>query len=619
MHLLPLSRLRFATRTLCLLLLGGLLAAPLAAQTPETIAVLKIALYRQSAATPVLFGHGAVTQIGFVEPILGTATLRTPVATKNIPRDTSRTFSLVEAFISRDALDAQYPNGNYNIQIEGAGVNASYPFNLSASPPKAPTVTNFAEAQAIADPARFVLRWSALEDASPLDLIGVSIESDDGQFSFASPAPGKPGVLLGTATSLEVALPPNKRFTAEISFLRTSQVSGLGNTFVYVGWASATQFSLRTLGPDPVAAPVITAAPVALTVAPGSAATFSVSATGGGTLAYQWRLNGTPIPGATASTLTLPSVQAFQAGNYTVVVSNSEGSVTSPAAALTITTPPTPVGDARLANLSTRGQAGASDDSLIAGFVINGSGEKRVLIRGIGPGLEPFGLSPAELVADPTLTLFSGTGATIASNDDWSASAEAAAIATATTSAGAFALPGDSRDAVLLVTLAPGAYTAVVAGKSAAPGVAIVEVYDLDAATSGTRLVNIATRGLVGSGSRILIPGFFVSGTTPKKFVIRGIGPSLAAPPFDLAGTLADPVLSVYQGETVLFSNDDWSNNVTAGELVLASRSVGAFEIASGSRDSALLVTLEPGAYTFQLAGKGTATGIALVEVYEVP
>jgi hypothetical protein len=379
------------------------------------------------------------------------------------------------------------------------------------------------------------------------------------------------------------------------------------------------QFTLRTLGVVNVPAPVIAAQPAARTAAVGSPVEFNVGASGSGTLTYQWRLNGTAIPEATRNTLSLPSVQPFQAGTYSVVVANSGGAITSTSASLTVTPVSTTGSNARLANLSTRGLAATGSESLIPGFVISGTASKRVLIRAIGPALTQFGLAADEVVADPTISLVaSSTGATVASNDDWSTSAGAAAeITAATSAAGTFALPAGSRDAALLVTLQPGAYTALVAGKTATPAVAIVEVYDLDAAGSPARLVNIATRGLVGSGSRILIPGFIVSGTTPKSFVIRGVGPGLTA--FGQPGVLTDPVLSVYQGSTLLFSNDDWSDNVTAGQLVLASRNAGAFELASGSRDAALLVTLQPGAYTFQVAGKGTATGTALVEVYEVP
>lgn len=122
----------------------------------------------------------------------------------------------------------------------------------------------------------------------------------------------------------------------------------------------------------------------------------------------------------------------------------------------------------RLANLSTRGDVGAGDKLLIAGFVVQGNGPQTVLVRARGPSLGAFGVSGA--LADPVLQLFAGQSL-LATNDDWAAGPDASTIQSR-----GYA-PADARESAVLVTLNPGAYTAVVSGKNGTTGVAIVEVF----------------------------------------------------------------------------------------------------------------------------------------------
>ena len=149
-------------------------------------------------------------------------------------------------------------------------------------------------------------------------------------------------------------------------------------------------------------------------------------------------------------------------------------------------------------------------------------------------------------------------------------------------------------------------------------GVALVELYDATPTGSYTpaspRIVNISARVQVGTGGNILIAGFAIGGATSKTVLIRASGPALA--PFGVTGTLPDPELQLFSGSTVLESNTAWGGNA---QVVSAASSVGAFPWSSGaSKDSALLVTLPPGAYTVQVSGASGDTGVALVEVYEV-
>lgn len=135
-------------------------------------------------------------------------------------------------------------------------------------------------------------------------------------------------------------------------------------------------------------------------------------------------------------------------------------------------------------------------------------------------------------------------------------------------------------------------------------------------ATSG-QLANLSTRAQVGVDANVLIPGFVLSGTTPRTLLVRAVGPGLAA--FGIAGALADPVLTVFRGTTVIADNDNWQEQTNASAVSSAAVQAGAFALAAGSRDSALVLTLEPGAYTFQVAGVNRTTGVALVEVYVLP
>ena len=136
----------------------------------------------------------------------------------------------------------------------------------------------------------------------------------------------------------------------------------------------------------------------------------------------------------------------------------------------------------RLANLSTRAQTGAGAAVLTAGFVIGPGPDKPVLIRAIGPTLSGFGVTGA--LADPVLTVFNSAGATIATNDNWgtpvgTGAASSSTLATTFASVGAFALATTSKDSAVIVTLAPGNYTAQVAGTGTATGIALIEVYNV--------------------------------------------------------------------------------------------------------------------------------------------
>ncbi len=274
-----------------------------------------------------------------------------------------------------------------------------------------------------------------------------------------------------------------------------------------------------------------------------------------------------------------------------------------------------------LVNLSVRSVT-APAAPLITGFVISGTVNKQVLIRAAGPALAraPFNVPGA--LADPTLQLFRGS-AVVAQNNDWGTPQNGvAAITAATNAAGAFPFQNGSADSAILTTLQPGAYTVQVGGGT---GIVLAEVYEVRAANEAfgaRRLVNLSARGLVAP-DQPQIAGFVVGGTAPQRVLIRGIGPALAAAPFNVAGTLANPRLTLFRGTTAIRTNDDWFRDPEAAAIRDAALRAGAFTLGATSLDAALLVYLEPGTYTAQVSGPANAnaangTGIALVEVYEV-
>jgi hypothetical protein len=278
------------------------------------------------------------------------------------------------------------------------------------------------------------------------------------------------------------------------------------------------------------------------------------------------------------------------------------------------------LGTEHVVNLSVRSIT-APAAPLITGFVVTGTGNKQVLVRAAGPALAqaPFNLSG--ILADPTLEVFRGNRS-IAQNDDWDTpAANRTAVTAAVTRAGAFPFRAGSADAALVSTLAPGSYTVVIGGGT---GTVLAEVYEVlaDNETAGARrLVNVSARGLAAPNTPV-IAGFVITGTAPQRVLIRGVGPTLARAPFNIPGTLANPQLTLFRGASALKTNDDWTRDPEAELIREAAVQVGAFALANNSADAAMLLYLEPGAYTAQVsapanATQANATGIALVEVYE--
>jgi hypothetical protein len=259
-----------------------------------------------------------------------------------------------------------------------------------------------------------------------------------------------------------------------------------------------------------------------------------------------------------------------------------------------------------LLNISTRGLVGTGDQVLIGGFIVQGIEPATVIVRAIGFSLSAKGITGA--LPDPMITVYDSNQNQIAQGDDWFTSADAETIAS-------FHLdPENSRESALYLTLAPGAYTAVVESFSDAQqppetGIGLVEVYDLH--TTGGRAGNISTRGQVLGGDNVLIGGFIIGGNDSKEVVVRAIGPSLGGA--GVPGPLADPLLELHDGNgDLLESNNDWGQGPDANAIQTAGFAP------TNAQESALLDTLNPGAYTAIVSGVNGATGIGLVEVYDL-
>jgi acetyl esterase/lipase len=263
----------------------------------------------------------------------------------------------------------------------------------------------------------------------------------------------------------------------------------------------------------------------------------------------------------------------------------------------------TPAGNTLL-NISTRARAATGDNVLIGGFILGeGSGTKRVLVRAIGPSLAAGGI--ASPLADPNLALLDSAGKLLATNNDWINGNQTQEIRDT------MLAPGDPKEAALIADLAPGPYTAIVTGVEGPENIALVEAYDLDP-THPVQLLNISTRGLVETGEGTMIAGSIIGGTEPETLVFRALGPSLGQGPFAIADPLPDPSLRLIDSQgTTIFTNDNWQDT-QAAELTAAGFNPG------DPLESALLLTLPAGTYTALLSDAHGASGIGLLEVYNI-
>lgn len=308
-------------------------------------------------------------------------------------------------------------------------------------------------------------------------------------------------------------------------------------------------------------APAFTTQPLSQTVTAGASVTFIAQATGTPAPTYQWTRNGTALAGATSASLTLPSVQGGDAGSYAVIATNSAGSATSSAAALTIT--------------SAGGGAVAITSQPVS-----------------------------QTIASGATVAFSVT-ATGATAFEWRRNGVAVAGASGPTIVIASAAVGSAGSYAVVATGPGGSATSSAATLSILPGPDVGRLINLSILTTISGADPVFTLGTVigGAGS---------SGSKP--LLIRAAGPALAQ--LGVSGALSDPKLDIFAGATVTATNDDWGGT---GALRAAFGEVGAFAYETPtSKDAAAFNAATPaGAYTIQVSGVGSATGAVIAELYD--
>lgn len=349
----------------------------------------------------------------------------------------------------------------------------------------------------------------------------------------------------------------------------------------------------------------LTPMPAAQAVKKGTPVSLYAHATGPG-LSYQWLKNGLPIFGATNPMLEIRSAADADAADYSVIVGNGVGAVTSLPEKLTLTST-ADVG--RIINLSVRAPVDATRSPLIVGFVVRGgsSASKSILARAVGPTLAEFGVGHP--LPNPSLKLYQGTQQ-IATNDDWGGGDTLSASFTKT---GAFALEAASLDAAWLGNLGSGNYSIHVVGNDETGGVALAEIYDANnviPSVSTPKLVNVSSLSYSGTGGDALAAGFVIGGASSRTLLIRGIGPALSD--FGVTDVLNNPQLAIYQGSTLIATNISGSDTFAS----TIAGNVGAFW--ADYRNAALVITLPPGVYSAVVSDVYDQTGNALLEIYDV-
>ncbi len=316
----------------------------------------------------------------------------------------------------------------------------------------------------------------------------------------------------------------------------------------------------------------------------------------------------------------------FKLGDYITVVSDDAGANVAYAATFNgeediyyiRIRPSAALLQTSLDNISTRSFVQTGENVMIGGFIVQGTGPKRVIIRAIGPELTQYGIANA--LANPRLELHNRTGALIGSNDDWQTTILGGVITTNQVSEiqNSGHAPTAASESAIIANLQPGNYTAILRGVNNTTGVALVEVYDLNPAASST-LGNISTRSLVQTGENVMIGGFIVEGSGPKRVIIRAIGPELTQ--YGITNALANPRLELHNRTgAVIASNDNWQTTILGG--IITTNQVSDIQNSghapTAASESAIIANLQPGNYTAILRGVNNTTGVALVEVYDL-
>lgn len=349
-------------------------------------------------------------------------------------------------------------------------------------------------------------------------------------------------------------------------------------------------------GPRSPGAPSVDAGPDQFIAFPMNAALNGTVVAPLGNAAVQWRLYSGPAAVVFADPSQASTTASFSApGTYTLLLSANDGVHTVAYDALVVHVT---AGDSSMANISTRVNVQNGQGVSIGGFMIGGNVPKQVIVRAIGPSLAGAGV--ADPLADPMLEVRDSSGNLLQANDNWQDTQEQ--VIRDTTLA-----PSNDLESAIVISLQPGAYTAVVSGRNNVTGIGLVEIYDLQQ-TQSSKLANISTRGLVGTAQNVMIGGLILLGPDPARILFRAIGPSLVAA--GIASPLADPQLELFDAQgTRIALNNNWRDSQQADI-----QATGAAP--TDDAESAILSDLTPGNYTAVVSGVNGGTGTALIEAY---
>jgi len=440
--------------------------------------------------------------------------------------------------------------------------------------------------------------WLTPVISDPGDLGMVAGEA----FSFTIEANRSATSFSATGLPQGLSLDPN---TGTIS--GTTSQSGRFEVMIEATNSEGTGSFLYVLDVAPQAgSPVVSPLPIEIRKIEGSAVVLEVEVADSTGVAYQWFKDDNVLKGAQSASLSIDSIDAQDEGNYSVAVTNENGSVLAGPIRVRM------IREA-LFNIATRGYVGTGDEIMIAGFVISGSEPRRVLIRGLGKSLEQRGVTG--VLEDPFLKIFDLEGREVAQVDNWKDEANWEDIEQVSPTVGAAPL-ADLNESAMLVALDPGLYTAHLSGREGGTGIGLVEVFDASNESIETRLINISTRVRAASGDEVAIGGFVITGQDPKRVLIRALGPELALRSVD--DPMPDPYMVLYDATGPVAANDDWEDEFTY-QMREAFTQVNASQLGEGSKDAAMVRELQPGLYTVIVNDFEFASGIVLIEIFELP
>jgi hypothetical protein len=439
--------------------------------------------------------------------------------------------------------------------------------------------------------SNFNVTWNVSgTTATPVSAANVKISlSTDGGNTFP--------VVLAVSTpndGAESVLIPDMQTTAA-----RVKVEAVGNIFFDI---SDTDFTITGPGASPTPSATATATATA-TPAPTPTATATATPTSTPATSPTPTATATPVTSptstATATATATPTSTATATAAPTATATATATPVTSPTSTATATATATPTSTAT----ATAAPTATATATATATPVTSPSPTATATATSTAtPTATATSTATATATATPVTSPTPTATATATSTATPSASATSTATATATPSSTATATP------TATPTSTPTATATATSTATATPSATATAT---PTATPPAQTINISTRMRVETGDNVLIGGFIITGNASKTVAVRGIGPSLVQ--FGLGGVLSDPTLEVRSSNNaLLFANDNWQDN-SAQAAQLASLGLGPQD----AKESGIVATLSPGAYTAVLAGKNQGTGVGLLEIYD--